>query len=114
MKKRGKKLLSYLLTLVLVLGIVPWISLTAKAYEKKFIRIVDATAVTRAYEPGNQDVTISYVRFEDEGDGHIWGLEKDKDYTVTGTMSDDTAGSKDVTVTVTLKNADYIDRKSVV
>ena len=34
MKKRGKKLLSYLLTLVLVLGIVPWISLTAKAYER--------------------------------------------------------------------------------
>ena len=31
MKKRGKKLLSYLLALVLVLGIVPWISLTAKA-----------------------------------------------------------------------------------
>ena len=31
MKKRGKKLLSYLLTLVLVLGLVPWISLPAEA-----------------------------------------------------------------------------------
>ena len=31
MKKRGKKLLSYLLALVLVMGLMPWISLTAKA-----------------------------------------------------------------------------------
>ena len=106
MKKRGKKLLSYLLALVLVLGIVPWISLTAKA-EQIAISIIDAKAVDRTYEPGNKNVTINHIVFMDNVNGYILYLVKGRDYEVTGIMKDDKVGeNKPVDVTVMLKDHD--------
>ena len=106
MKKRGKKLLSYLLALVLVMGIVPWISLTAKAEDPISIIITGATAEDRTYEPGNKRVDISDVTFQSTG-GEAVTLG-DSDYTVTGEMDTDAAGeSKDVTVTVVIMKSKY-------
>ena len=125
MTKRGKKLLSWVIALVLVLGLVPWISLTAKAEgdeastssdsgnggsgaEAKVISIDKVTAVPRAYEKGNTSVDIA-VTFWD-GSRSVT-LAENTDYTVTGTMESDTAGdNKTVNVTVMLNrhvNADY-------
>jgi hypothetical protein len=106
MKKSGKKLLSYLLALVLVLGLVPWISLTAKA-EQIAISIIDAKAVDRTYEPGNKNVTINHIVFMDNVNGYILYLVKGRDYEVTGIMKDDKVGeNKPVDVTVMLKDHD--------
>ena len=66
----------------------------------KPISIVSATAVGREYEKGNTSVTIDSVDF----DGVVTAapLVKGTDYTATGEMDDANAGTKNVTVTVTL------------
>jgi len=51
MKKRGKKLLSYLLALVLVLGITPWISLPADAATAKEVAVNETSLLERDKEP---------------------------------------------------------------
>ena len=74
---------------------------TAYAYiHAKPISIVSATAVGREYEKGNTSVTIDSVDF----DGVVTAapLVKGTDYTATGEMDDANAGTKNVTVTVTL------------
>ncbi len=69
----------------------------------KPITIATATAASRTYEKGNKNVDVA-VTFN----GALSALVKDTDYTVTGTMADDTAGTaKDMDVTVTLTNPNY-------
>ncbi len=105
MKKRGKKLLSYLLALVLVLGLMP--ALAVRADGRKAISIHLAIAEDRTYEPGNKNVTIRYISFKDKGNGKVLALDK-KEYKVTGIMESDTAGdNKTVNVTVKLKNPQF-------
>ena len=73
---------------------------TAYAYiHAKPISIVSATAVGREYVKDNRSVTISSVEFDDV----VTSLVKDTDYTVTGVMADADAGTKNVTVKVTLR-----------
>ena len=104
MKKRGKKLLSWLITLVLVMGLMPALAVRA---EQIAISIIDAKAEDRTYEPGNKNVTINHIVFMDNVNGYILHLVKGRDYEVTGIMKDDKVGeNKPVDVTVMLKNHD--------
>ena len=74
---------------------------TAYAYiNAKPISIVSATAVGREYKMGDTSVTISDVTFKDAIPGT---LTEGEDYTVTGEMADADAGTKNVTVKVTLR-----------
>jgi len=69
----------------------------------KAITINGADLTARDYAEGNKDVEVASVSF----DGPIAALTKGTDYTATAAMADDTAGTKEATVTVTLSNGNY-------
>ncbi len=73
------------------------------------LTITGATATDRAYAKDSTAVTISAVTFKDGSEQAVsLTLGANSDYTATGEMSDDDAGdNKEVTATVTLKNANY-------
>ncbi|SEF76824.1 Putative Ig domain-containing protein [Butyrivibrio sp. Su6] len=73
------------------------------------LTITGATATNRAYDKNSTAVTISAVTFENSSQQAVaLTVGEEKDYTVTGAMSDANAGDgKTVNVTVTLKNANY-------
>ena len=73
------------------------------------LTITGATATNRTYDKDSTAVTISAVTFKDSSQQAVaLTVGEDKDYTVTGAMSDANAGDgKTVNVTVTLKNANY-------
>ena len=73
------------------------------------LTITGATATDRAYDKDSTAVTISAVTFRDSSEQTVALTPgEDKDYTITGAMTDADAGDgKDVTVTVTLKNTNY-------
>ena len=73
------------------------------------LTIDSATATNRTYDKDSTAVTISAVTFKDSSQQAVaLTVGEDKDYTVTGAMSDANAGDgKTVNVTVTLKNANY-------
>ena len=73
------------------------------------LTITGATATNRTYDKDSTAVTISAVTFKDSSQQAVaLTVGEDKDYTVTGAMSDANAGDgKTVNVTVTLKNTNY-------
>ncbi len=69
----------------------------------KPVTITGATATNRNYVKDDTSVSIDEVTFSDNV-----LLSKDTDYVATGVMADDMMGdSKDVIVTVTMKNSNY-------
>ena len=70
------------------------------------LTITGATATERAYDKDSTAVTISAVTFKDSSEQAVtFEPGEDKDYTVTGEMTDANASKgKKLKVTVTLKN----------
>ena len=73
----------------------------------KPVKITSAAATNRDYKEGDTGVEISSVTFADTASAVV-PLVPGTDFTVTGKMEDDSAGTdKKVTVTVTLTNPNY-------
>lgn len=73
----------------------------------KPVKITSAAAADRDYQEGDTGVEISSVTFADAASADV-PLVPGTDFTVTGEMEDDSAGTdKKVTVTVTLTNPNY-------
>ncbi|MBQ6520142.1 MAG: BspA family leucine-rich repeat surface protein [Anaerolineaceae bacterium] len=73
----------------------------------KPVKITSTAAADRDYQEGDTGVEISSVTFADAASADV-PLVPGTDFTVTGEMEDDSAGTdKKVTVTVTLTNPNY-------
>ena len=80
MKKRGKKLLSYLLALVLVLGITPWISLPADAATAKEVAVNETSLLERDKEPSLNVMSANEASLPDH-------VKRAKDGTLTYSLN---------------------------
>ncbi len=101
-----KRVLSLLMALVLCFSMLPTVALAAGDNDTKktelTIEEATVTATTRAYVRGDTSVKIAAMSFL-QNDGSSLSLTAGTDFDATGEMADDTAGKKEVTVTVELK-----------
>ena len=101
-----KRVLSLLMALVLCFSMLPTVALAAGDNDTKktelTIEEATVTATTRAYVRGDTSVKIAAMSFL-RNDGSSLSLTAGTDFDATGEMADDTAGKKEVTVTVELK-----------